>query len=87
MQLLFLITGKSGMGKCQFAVMTGYSDEEMIGKTRDFTGAETDMETVQYMRTNLKGLPFSCEIINYSKGEKYWVKYRGKLYIIGKTKS
>jgi hypothetical protein len=44
------------MGKCQFAVMTGYSDEEMIGKTRDFTGAETDMETVQYMREQiLKG--------------------------------
>jgi hypothetical protein len=36
--------------------MTGYSDEEMIGKTRDFTGAETDMETVQYMREQiLKG--------------------------------
>jgi hypothetical protein len=34
MQLLFLISKKSGMGKCQFAVMTGYSDEEMIGKNQ-----------------------------------------------------
>jgi hypothetical protein len=33
-----------------------YSDEEMIGKKGDFTGAETDMETVQYMREQiLKG--------------------------------
>jgi predicted double-glycine peptidase len=63
MQLLFLISKKSGMGKCQFAVMTGYSDEEMIGKTRDFTGAETDMETVQYMRTNLKGLPLVVKLL------------------------
>jgi hypothetical protein len=39
-------------------------------KPRDFTGAETDMETVQYERTNLKGVAFSCEIINYSKREK-----------------
>jgi hypothetical protein len=36
------------MGKCQFAVMTGYSDEEMIGKKPGTLGAETDMETVQY---------------------------------------
>jgi hypothetical protein len=54
MQLLFLIQEKWN-GQRQFAVMTGYSDEEMIGKTRDFT-AETDMETVQYMREQiLKG--------------------------------
>jgi hypothetical protein len=38
MQLLFLISKESGMGKCQFAVMTGYSDEEMIGKTRTLQG-------------------------------------------------
>jgi PAS domain-containing protein len=61
------------MGNASFAVMTGYSDEEMIGKTRDFTGAETDMETVQYERTNLKGLPLVVKLLITLKGEKYWV--------------
>jgi hypothetical protein len=50
-------------------------------KTRDFTGAETDMETVQYMRTNLKGLPLGCEIINYSKRRKILGKYTGASFI------
>jgi PAS domain S-box-containing protein len=74
--------GKVEWANASFAVMTGYSDEEMIGKKPgDFLqGAETDMETVQYMREQiLKGLPFSCEIINYSKkGEKYWVNIQGQ---------
>jgi hypothetical protein len=47
-------------------------------KTRDFTGAETDMETVQYMRTNLKGLPLVVKLLITLKGEKYWVNIQGQ---------
>ena len=43
-------------------------------------GKETSSETIQYMNDQIiKGLPFNCEIINYSKyGKKYWVSIQGQ---------
>jgi PAS domain S-box-containing protein len=61
-----------------FSGTTGYSLDEIIGKKfgGQLRGPETSLETVEYMRECIrKGVPFSCEIINYSKsGEKYWVR-------------
>jgi PAS domain S-box-containing protein len=60
-----------------FTNTTGYTlDEVKEKKPGDFLqGAETNAETVKYMRTQIrKQEPFNCEIINYSKtGEKYWL--------------
>jgi hypothetical protein len=44
-----------------------------LGKTRDFTGAETDGNSSVYERTNLKGLPLVVKLLITLKGEKYWV--------------
>jgi PAS domain S-box-containing protein len=61
-----------------FSEMTGYTLKELIGKKigSQLRGPETNFETVNYMRDCVSnGLPFSSEIINYSKsGEKYWVR-------------
>jgi hypothetical protein len=50
------------MGKCQFAVMTGYSDEEMIGKTQGLWGLKLIWKQFS-MRTNLKGLPLVVKLL------------------------
>lgn len=74
--------GKIDWINTSFVEMTGYSSEEMIGrKPGDFLqGPETDMKTVDYMRERIaKGLPFNCEVINYSKkGREYWVSIQGQ---------
>ena len=60
-----------------FQRLTGYSQEEARGRTPGslLQGQETDPETVQYMRNQIRdGLPFQTEILNYHKtGRKYWV--------------
>ena len=60
-----------------FTRMTGYTLEEMLGKTPGslLQGPETDRATVQYMHQQLgKGEGFRVEIINYTKsGRKYWL--------------
>jgi PAS domain S-box-containing protein len=61
--------------------MSGYSKEELIGKRPDqlFSGPETNVETMQYIRDNAKsGLPFKAEIYNYTKSQKgYWKRLQG----------
>ncbi len=49
--------------------MSGYSAEELIGKTpRIFQGKQTDRETLQQLTQTLsQGNSFSCELINYKK--------------------
>jgi PAS domain S-box-containing protein len=56
--------------------MTGYSKEELIGKTpRIFQGPKTDREQLRLMKEALlKHQPYTTEIINYTKsGKPYWV--------------
>jgi PAS domain S-box-containing protein len=65
-----------------FLEMSGYSIEEVIGKKPGhfLQGEETSPETVNYLKDKIfKGLPFNCEVINYSKnGDKYWVNINGQ---------
>lgn len=65
-----------------FLEMSGYEINEIIGRKPGsfLQGEETNPETVQYLGDRIsKGLPFNCEIINYSKnGEKYWVNVNGQ---------
>jgi len=74
--------GKIEWANKSFIDMSGYSMEEIIGKKPGhlLQGAETNLETVNYMKDRIaKGLPFNCEVINYSKhGEKYWVGIQGQ---------
>ncbi len=61
-----------------FSEMTGYTAEEIIGKIpgRLLQGIDSDPKTISFMKDQIdNGLPFSCEIINYTKKkEKYWVR-------------
>jgi len=45
-----------------------------------FKGPDSDPITVNFLRNQIKnGIPFSCEIINYTKSkEKYWVRIQGQ---------
>jgi PAS domain S-box-containing protein len=65
-----------------FLEMSGFSIEEIIKKKpgQFLQGPETNPETVGYLKDRIrKGLPFNCEIINYSKtGKKYWVGIKGQ---------
>lgn len=65
-----------------FVKLSGYSKEELIGNKPGqlLQGPETDKETIQYLSKQIKqGLPFNCEIINYTKNkEKYWVRIQGQ---------
>lgn len=65
-----------------FLKMSGFAMEELVGKNpgKLLQGAETNPETVRYLKEKISnGLPFNCEIINYSKtGKKYWVSIRGQ---------
>lgn len=74
--------GKIEWVNSSFIAMSGYSLEEMKGikPGKLLQGTETDAETVRYLKHQIElGLPFNCEIINYSKsGEKYWVKIQGQ---------
>ena len=61
-----------------FFKVTGYTLEEAKGKTpgRLLQGADTDPETVIYMREKIqKAQPFTVEIYNYRKnGSGYWLR-------------
>jgi PAS domain S-box-containing protein len=74
--------GRIEWANTSFIDMSGYSMDEIIGKKPGhlLQGEETNLETVNYMKDNIsKGLPFNCEIINYSKqGNKYWVSIQGQ---------
>jgi PAS domain S-box-containing protein len=61
-----------------FEQMTGYDLSEVKGKIPGtfLQGKETNMETVAYMRQQIRNLkPFTCEVLNYRKtGEEYWLR-------------
>ena len=65
-----------------FSTITGYSLEEVVGKTPGsfLQGNNTDKNTINYLRRQIQSaLPFECEILNYSKqGKPYWVKINGQ---------
>lgn len=60
-----------------FVRMTGYSSDEVIGKTPGsvLQGANTDPDAVREIRRNLAAhRAFEVEILNYTKsGEPYWI--------------
>lgn len=66
-----------------FTKITGYSQEEVIGRKPGsfLQGEDTDPQTVQYLRQKvMRRDSFRCDILNYSKsGEKYWVHLQGQL--------
>ena len=74
--------GKIEWANKSFLDMSGYKMEEILGKKPGhlLQGEETNPETVKYMKDVItKGLPFNCEVINYSKdGKKYWVGIQGQ---------
>jgi PAS domain S-box-containing protein len=65
-----------------FIKMTGYESNEIIGQKSGqlLQGEETNPETVAYLKDRIsQGMPFNCEIVNYSKnGQKYWVSINGQ---------
>lgn len=65
-----------------FMKLSGYSKEELIGNKPGhlLQGPETDKETIKYLSNQIReGLPFDCEIINYSKNkDKYWIRIQGQ---------
>lgn len=74
--------GKIEWVNSSFEIMSGYSNEELVGKKPGsfLQGPETNPETIKYLKDQIsKGHPFNCEIINYSnKGDKYWVRIQGQ---------
>lgn len=74
--------GKIEWANKSFLDMSGYKMEEILGKKPGhlLQGKETNPETVKYMKDSIaKGLPFNCEVVNYSKdGKKYWVGIQGQ---------
>jgi PAS domain S-box-containing protein len=74
--------GKIEWANKSFLRMSGYSMDEIIGKKPGnlLQGNDTNPETIEYMRDRInKGLPFNCEIVNYSKhGKKYWINVQGQ---------
>jgi PAS domain S-box-containing protein len=60
----------------EFERVTGYSEEEVIGKTpRILQGVDTDRDTLDRIRNSLeKGQSIREDILNYTKsGEPYWL--------------
>jgi PAS domain S-box-containing protein len=74
--------GRIEWANTSFLRMSGYSKEEIIGQRPGtlLQGPESNPEVVLYLKNQIKkGLPFNCEIINYSKNkEKYWVRIQGQ---------
>jgi len=60
-----------------FTRITGYTLDEMLGKTPGsiLQGPDTDVRVVEAIREQLRrGVGFTCELLNYAKdGRKYWV--------------
>ncbi|MEO6549816.1 MAG: PAS domain S-box protein [Ferruginibacter sp.] len=64
-----------------FVKTTGYSLEEVKGKTVDLmNGPDTNKITIDYLRTQTAlGEPISCELLNYHKnGDSCWVRIQGQ---------
>lgn len=65
-----------------FNKITGYTLGEVQGKKPGsfLQGPDTNVSTIQYLREQMiKGEPFQCEILNYTKsGKPYWVKLNGQ---------
>jgi PAS domain S-box-containing protein len=74
--------GKVEWANSSFVELTEFSMEEILGQQPDVLlhGPETDPKTINYLKIQIKhGLPFDCEIINYTKSkQKYWVKIQGQ---------
>lgn len=74
--------GKIEWVNSSFTKMTGYSNEELVGQKPGhlLQGEATNQETIKYLKNQIKqGLPFTCEILNYTKfKEKYWVRIQGQ---------
>ncbi|CAG1023127.1 partial two-component system, NarL family, sensor histidine kinase EvgS, partial [Methylococcales bacterium] len=62
-----------------FTQMTGYTLQEIIGKTPGsvLQGEKTDPAVVEYIRRQIQlGESFGADILNYSKsGREYWVQF------------
>ncbi|WP_339920495.1 PAS domain-containing protein [uncultured Flavobacterium sp.] len=75
-------TGRIEWANPSFLKMSGYTEQEILGKKPGdlLQGPGSNKETVAYMSSQIaKGLPFNCEIVNYSKNkEKYWVRIQGQ---------
>lgn len=76
-----IITNKSGDTEWindSFSTMTGYTIQDLLGKKPGHVlqGIDSDAATIAFMKNQIeKGLPFNCEIINYTKtNEKFWVR-------------
>ncbi|MGK0412995.1 MAG: PAS domain S-box-containing protein, partial [Polaribacter sp.] len=65
-----------------FENISGYKFEEVKGHKPGhlLQGKETDLETVAYMRQQIRdSKPFICEVYNYKKtGEGYWLRIKGQ---------
>lgn len=76
------VEGKITWVNKSFTNMTGYKLADVIGKKPGhlLQGPETDSLTVQYLSEQVKkGLPFTADIINYTKArEKYWLRIQGQ---------
>ncbi len=74
--------GKIEWVNSSFLELTEYTIEEVIGNSPDVLlhGPETSPETILHLTEQIKnGLPFDCEIINYTKSkEKHWVRIQGQ---------
>jgi len=74
--------GKIDWVNSSFLELTEYSLEEIIGQQAErlLYGAETAPKAIAYLAEQIKkGLPFDCEMINYSKSKKkYWVRTQGQ---------
>jgi PAS domain S-box-containing protein len=74
--------GKVEWANPSFVELTEFSMEEILGERPDklLHGPETDAKTINYLKVQIKnGLPFDCEIINYTKSkQKYWVRIQGQ---------
>lgn len=60
-----------------FTNLTGYRLDEVKGRQPNSfsSGPETDSQTLEFItKSNIAGIPFSCEIVNYTKtGKPYWL--------------
>lgn len=75
-------SGNIEWANTSFLKMSGYTENEILGKKpgKLLQGVDSNNETVTYMSEQIaKGLPFNCELVNYSKNkEKYWVRIQGQ---------